>query len=185
MIQTMFTLSKEKKNYLPFFKFQSGKIAKELEFVNHKVRTKLDEIKRSELERLRHLAKQQYEIENGLNISHEKVGIAPSKDHVDHDNPHTFEIEDLKKLIAQSTKVIFNQRNFLKFWILSEDFIYFQDLAEADRKRREEFKQYELQKEFEKQEKIRHLDEQHKKEFEEQMKQQEEKHKKHKPVSFI
>lgn len=36
--------------------FQSGKIAHELEYVNHHVRTKLDEIKRRELERLRHLA---------------------------------------------------------------------------------------------------------------------------------
>lgn len=36
--------------------FQSGKIAHELEYVNHHVRTKLDEIKRREMERLRLLA---------------------------------------------------------------------------------------------------------------------------------
>lgn len=36
--------------------FQSGKIARELHFVDHNVRTKLDELKRRELERLRHLA---------------------------------------------------------------------------------------------------------------------------------
>lgn len=35
------------------FFLQSGKIAEELEHVNHHVRTKLDEIKRTELERLR------------------------------------------------------------------------------------------------------------------------------------
>lgn len=38
--------------------------------------------------------------------------------HVDHENPHTFEIEDLKKLIHKTSE----------------------DLAEADKKRREEFK---------------------------------------------
>lgn len=66
----------------------------------------MDEIKRAELERLRHLANKKYEIENGLNFSHEKVGFgAPDKEHLDHENPHTFEIEDLKKLIAKSTKV--------------------------------------------------------------------------------
>lgn len=85
---------------------QSGKIAEELEYVNHKVRTKLDEIKRTELERLRHLANKQYELENGLNFSHEKVGFgSPDKEHLDHLNPHTFEIEDLKKLIKKSTQV--------------------------------------------------------------------------------
>lgn len=36
--------------------FQSGKIAEQLDFVNHNIRTKLDEIKRRELDRLRHLA---------------------------------------------------------------------------------------------------------------------------------
>lgn len=35
---------------------QSGKIAHELEYVNHHVRTKLDEIKRREIERLRLMA---------------------------------------------------------------------------------------------------------------------------------
>lgn len=79
-----------------------------MEFVSHKVRSRLDEIKRGELERLRHLASKQYEIENGLNTSHGKVGTANDKEHIDHANPHTFEIEDLKKLIAKSTQVSIN-----------------------------------------------------------------------------
>ena len=41
-------------------------------------------------------------------------------EHLDHDNQHTFEIDDLRKLILQTTA----------------------DLTEADRKRREEFKVY-------------------------------------------
>lgn len=38
---------------------RTGNIAHELEFVNHQVRSKLDEIKREEIERLRTLVKQQ------------------------------------------------------------------------------------------------------------------------------
>lgn len=38
--------------------------------------------------------------------------------HIDHENEHTFEIEDLKKLIQKTSE----------------------DLAEADKRRREEFK---------------------------------------------
>ena len=41
---------------------RDGTIAKELEILNHGVRTKLDEIKRQELERLRHLAQRQFEL---------------------------------------------------------------------------------------------------------------------------
>lgn len=107
---------------------RSGKIAHELEFVSHNVRTRLDEIKRTELERLRHLMEKKKQLQEGNDIDN------PAHHHLDHINPHTFEIEDLKKLIAKTTE----------------------DLAEADKKRREEFKEYEMQKEFEKQQKLNH-----------------------------
>lgn len=64
--------------------------------MNHKVRTKLDELKREELERLRHLATKEYNLMNGLDMSHLKIA-----EHLDHSNTHTFEIDDLKKLIAK------------------------------------------------------------------------------------
>lgn len=41
--------------------FQTGEIAKELNFLSHNVRTKLDEIKRQELTRLRALVKEKAE----------------------------------------------------------------------------------------------------------------------------
>lgn len=105
---------------------RSGKIAHELEFVSHHVRTRLDEIKRTELERLRMLMMKKQELMENNNVDD------PMHHHLDHENPHTFEIEDLKKLIVKTTE----------------------DLAEADRKRREEFKQYEMQKELERQKKL-------------------------------
>lgn len=87
-----------------------------MDFVNHNVRNKLDELKRQELERLRHLATKQFELQNELDTDHAKVSI--QVEHLDHNNPHTFEIEDLKKLIIKTSE----------------------DLAEADKKRRSEFK---------------------------------------------
>lgn len=58
----------------------------------------------------------QYELTNDLDRDHLK--IASNHKHVDHENPHTFEIDDLKNLIQKTSE----------------------DLAEADKKRREEFK---------------------------------------------
>lgn len=135
---------------------RSGKIAYELENVNHRVRTKLDEIKRTELERLRHLATKEYELRHGMDTEHLKI----PPEHVDFSNPHTFEIEDLRKLILKTTA----------------------DIAEADRKRRQEFKEYEMQKEFEKQETLKSLDDEHKQQVLKDMEDKEKKHKQHEPL---
>lgn len=134
---------------------RSGKIAQELELVDHNVRSKLDELKRGELERLRELARDLYERTNELDREHLKIA-----EHIDHENEHTFEIDDLKKLIMKTGE----------------------DLAEADRRRRDDFKHYELQKEFEKQEHIRELNETDRVKYEHDLKEQDEKHKKHEKV---
>ncbi|KOC61515.1 Nucleobindin-2 [Habropoda laboriosa] len=131
------------------------KIAEQLQFVNHNVRTKLDEIKREELERLRHLATKVHELKNGLDIDHLKI-----PEHLDHTNTRTFEIYDLKKLIAKTTK----------------------DLAKADKKRREEFKQHEMQKKYEEQEHLKYMNDAEKKKYEEELRVIKEKQKKHEPV---
>lgn len=130
---------------------KSGKIAHELEFVSHHVRTRLDEIKRIEMNRLRELTEQKQRLQN--NVDNED----PTHHHLDHNNPHTFEIEDLKKLIAKTTE----------------------DLAEADRKRKEEFKEYEMQKEFDKQVKLNHTTGDEREKLEKEFREKEEKHKKH------
>jgi nucleobindin len=91
---------------------QTGKIASELEFVNHNVRSKLDELKRQEMERLRHLAVKEYEIKQAQLVEHENDDEGDDENEIDHDskklpyhldhhNPHSFEIEDLRKLIVQ------------------------------------------------------------------------------------
>ncbi|CAH2034700.1 unnamed protein product, partial [Iphiclides podalirius] len=136
---------------------RSGKIAEQLDFVNHNIRTKLDEIKRRELDRLRHLATKQFELTNELEINTDKV---PSNEHLDHANPHTFEIEDLKKLIKKTTS----------------------DLEAADKQRKEQFKEYEMQKEFEKHQKLEAMDEAQKKDYMEKMKKEEDAKKHHQPL---
>jgi len=100
---------------------RDGTIAKELEFLNHGVRSKLDEIKRGELERLRHLAQKQFEIKEGIDRKHMKI-----PQHLEIKHP-SFEVADLQKLIKQTTD----------------------DLEEADKQRRGDFKKYEMEKKFE------------------------------------
>ncbi|XP_053953903.1 nucleobindin-2 [Anastrepha ludens] len=146
---------RKKLDKAPEADIRSGKIAQELEYVNHHVRSKLDEIKREEVERLRKLVNKEFELENDIDRDHLKV-----LQHLDHHNEHTFEIEDLRKLIKKTSE----------------------DLAEADRKRREEFKEYEMQKEFEKENKLKEMTEEERKKFEQEEKEKEEKHQKHEKV---
>ncbi|XP_063869359.1 nucleobindin-2-like isoform X2 [Scylla paramamosain] len=131
---------------------KSGKIARELHFVDHNVRTKLDELKRRELERLRHLAVKEHEKEVGVDRNLLKVPV-----HIDHRNPTRFEVEDLKKLIVKTTE----------------------DLEKVDQERKKEFKKYELEKEYMRQEELQHLDETHRKEAEEKHQQEMKQHKQH------
>jgi len=137
---------------------RSGKIAHQLEFVSHHLRTKLDEIKRAELERLRDLfAQKKALMGNDINDPMHSGGGDALHGHVNLANPHTFEIEDLQKLIAKTTL----------------------DLAEADKKRRVEFKQYELQKEYEKRDKLNHTTGEERTKLEKEFEEKEQKHKKH------
>lgn len=134
---------------------KSGKIAKDIEFVNHNVRSKLDELKRQELERLRQAAMRQYEHANGIDRRHMKIPA-----HLDPNNPHTFEAEDLRKLIVQTTR----------------------DLEDADRRRKSEFKEYEMHKELEYQEQLKRMDEKNRVEAEKQHQERMNKHKEHRPL---
>lgn len=96
---------------------KTGAIAHQLEYVSHHIRTKLDELKRREVGRLRELARQKRAMDNmGKVAANDKL----FPNHLDHSNPHTFETEDLKRLIKEATR----------------------DLEEQDKVRKEEFKRY-------------------------------------------
>ncbi|XP_012151927.2 nucleobindin 1 isoform X2 [Megachile rotundata] len=134
---------------------RTGKIAEELQFVNHNIRSRLDELKREELVRLRHLATKENELKNDLDIDHLKIA-----EHLDHTNTRTFEIQDLKKLIAKTTEILSN----------------------ADNARREQFKYHEMEKEYEEQGKLKHMSEEERKKYEQELKALKEQQKKHEPV---
>ena len=112
------------------------------------------------MERLRHLAVQEYEKSKGLGIPHDGKLKIPG--HLDHKSP-SFETEDLRKLIVQTTK----------------------DLEELDRKRKEEFKEYEMQKEFEHELKLKNMDEETRKKEEKAWEESQKKHKQHPQVSVF
>jgi len=134
---------------------RDGTIAKELEILNHGVRTKLDEIKRQELERLRHLAQRQFELNQGLDKKHFKI-----PQHLDVKSPR-FDQEDLMKLIKQTTA----------------------DLEEQDKQRKEDFKKYEMEKKFEKEMRLNAInDTAERKVVQEEMEKMEAKHRQHDKV---
>lgn len=135
---------------------KSGDVAHQLEFVKHSVRNRLDELKRIEVDRLRRLTVKAMERkEFGLDRDQVKMPL-----HVDYQNPHSFEIDDLKKLIVTATK----------------------DLEKLDEKRKEEFKEYEMQKELEYRHKLENMTEEEKKKEQQHHEELKRKHKDHPAV---
>ncbi|OQV22469.1 Nucleobindin-2 [Hypsibius exemplaris] len=128
--------------------FKTGEIAKELNFLSHNVRTKLDEVKRQELTRLRGLMKERSDRNDP-----EALQIPG---HLD-DNVEQFGEEDLKRLIKQTTA----------------------DLAVADEVRKKDFKEYEMDKEHLRREKLKSMDERSRLAEEQRFKEQEKQHKEH------
>lgn len=136
---------------------KTGAIAHQLEFVSHHIRTKLDELKRQEVGRLRDLARRKRAMDKMGQVSKDDK-MFPS--HLDHSNPHTFEAEDLKRLIKEATR----------------------DLEEQDKVRKDEFKRYEMEKEHEKREELAKLNEEEKKKEVERQAEMDKKHKDHEKV---
>lgn len=137
----------------------SGHVARHIESVAPDVRNRLDELKRIELDRLRKLAMKEHELEE--EIERESHDDEKNAGHVDHGNPHTFEAEDLQRLIMQATK----------------------DLEELDRKRRRDFKQYEMEKEIHYRESLQNMTTEQKQEAEKKHHEVKEKHNKHPHVN--
>ena len=105
---------------------KSGSIADQLHFVDHNIRSKLDELKRIELERLHKLTMREKMLKQKL--EHDPSGNkGKDNHHLDKENPHSFEVEDLHRLILAATR----------------------DLEAIDSKRKQEFKEYEMKKELE------------------------------------
>ncbi|CAL8352025.1 unnamed protein product [Merluccius merluccius] len=140
---------------------KQGKLAKELDFVSHHVRTKLDELKRQEVSRLRTLIKAKQDLEGGNDIAVDHQAVLKQFEYLNHMNPHTFEVEDLDRLIRSATN----------------------DLENFDKERHEEFKRYEMMKEHDRQEHLKTLDEEERRKEEEHYDEMKKKHADHPKVN--
>ncbi|XP_053307650.1 nucleobindin-1 isoform X2 [Spea bombifrons] len=140
---------------------KSGKLSKELDFVSHHVRTKLDELKRQEVSRLRMLLKAKMDATMEENVQIDHMSLLKQFEHLDPQNQHTFEARDLELLIQAATK----------------------DLENYDAARHEEFKRYEMLKEHERREYLKSLDEEKRKMEEAHYEEMKKKHKEHPKIN--
>lgn len=138
---------------------RSGRLSKELDLVSHHVRTKLDELKRQEVGRLRMLIKAKLDSLQDTGMNHHL--LLKQFEHLNHQNPDTFESRDLDMLIKAATA----------------------DLEQYDRTRHEEFKKYEMMKEHERREYLKTLDEEKRKEEESKFEEMKRKHEDHPKVN--
>ncbi|XP_074873856.1 nucleobindin-1 [Carettochelys insculpta] len=141
---------------------KSGKLSKELDFVSHHVRTKLDELKRQEVSRLRMLLKAKMDATMEQNVQIDHLGLLKQFEHLDPQNQHTFEARDLELLIRAATK----------------------DLENYDAAHHEEFKRYEMLKEHERREYLKSLDEEKRRAEEARFQELRQKHKEHPKVNI-
>ncbi|KAJ1131694.1 hypothetical protein NDU88_010028 [Pleurodeles waltl] len=140
---------------------KNGKLSKELDFVSHHVRTRLDELKRQEVSRLRMLIKAKMDNNEGGDVQIDHLGLLKQFEHLDPHNQHTFEARDLELLIQAATK----------------------DLENYDAARHEEFKRYEMMKEHERREYLKSLDEEKRRQEEAHFEELKKKHNEHPKVN--
>lgn len=138
-----------------------GKLSKELDFVHHNFRTKLDELKREEMNRLRMLIKAKHDIQGGNGRTVDHQALLKQFEHLNHQNPDTFEVEDLDRLIKSATK----------------------DLENFDKERHDEFKRYEIMKEHERREHLKAMNEEDRKKEEQHYEEMKKKHADHPKVN--
>ncbi|KAM9375407.1 nucleobindin-2-like [Pholidichthys leucotaenia] len=140
---------------------KQGRLSKELDFVHHNFRTKLDELKREEMNRLRMLIKVKHDIQEGNGRTVDHQALLKQFEHLNHMNPSTFEVEDLDRLIRSATA----------------------DLENFDKDRHDEFKKYEMMKEHQRREHLRKMNEEDRKREEQRYEEMKKKHADHPKVN--
>ncbi|KAG5832327.1 hypothetical protein ANANG_G00289920 [Anguilla anguilla] len=139
---------------------EKGRLGKELDLVGHHVRTRLDELKRQEVARLRMLLKAKLDSTNTETLQIDHAALLKQFEHLDPHNQNTFESADLELLIATAAK----------------------DLRNYDLERHKEFKRYEMLKEHERREHLRGLDQEEQEREEQRLQRLSEKHRQHPKV---
>ncbi|XP_043854948.1 nucleobindin-1 [Dromiciops gliroides] len=136
---------------------KSGKLSQELDFVSHHIRTKLDELKRQEVSRLRMLLKAKMDAAQEPEVQVDHLSLLKQFEHLDPQNQHTFEARDLELLIQTATR----------------------DLAQYDAAHHEEFKRYEMLKEHERRRYLDSLGEEQRLAEEQRLREQKQRHQQH------
>lgn len=139
---------------------KNGRLSKELDLVSHHVRTRLDELKRQEVSRLRMLLKAKLDSTNVQTLQMDHASLLKQFEHLDPHNQN-FEAKDLELLISTATK----------------------DLENYDAERHEEFKRYEMLKEHERREYLKSLDQEKREKEEKRLQDLKEKHRQHPRVN--
>uniref|UniRef100_UPI0037E8FE88 nucleobindin-1 n=1 Tax=Semicossyphus pulcher TaxID=241346 RepID=UPI0037E8FE88 len=139
---------------------KNGRLSKELDLVGHHVRTRLDELKRQEVSRLRMLLKAKLDSTNIQTLQMDHASLLKQFEHLDHGNQN-FEASDLELLISTATK----------------------DLENYDAERHEEFKRYEMLKEHERREYLKSLDREKREREEKRLQELRDKHSQHPKVN--
>ncbi|XP_028287733.1 nucleobindin-2-like [Parambassis ranga] len=140
---------------------KEGKLSKELDFVHHNFRTKLDELKREEMNRLRMLIKAKHDIQEGNGNAIDHQALLKQFEHLNHMNPNTFEVEDLDRLIKSATS----------------------DLENYDKNRHDDFKRYEMMKEHERRERLKNMNDEDRTKEEQHYEEMKKKHANHPKVN--
>ncbi|XP_037333118.2 nucleobindin-1 [Pungitius pungitius] len=140
---------------------KNGRLSKELDLVGHHVRTRLDELKRQEVSRLRMLLKAKLDSTNTQSLQMDHASLLKQFEHLDPHNQNTFEAKDLELLITTATK----------------------DLENYDVERHEEFKRYEMLKEHERREYLKGLDQEKREREEKRLQDLKDKHRQHPKVN--
>lgn len=140
---------------------KNGRLSKELDLVGHHVRTRLDELKRQEVSRLRMLLKAKLDSTNAHSVQMDHASLLRQFEHLDPHNQNTFEAKDLELLIVTATK----------------------DLENYDVERHEEFKRYEMLKEHERREYLKSLDQEKREKEERRIAELKEKHRQHPKIN--
>jgi len=164
MIQTL----KKKIENASLDDIKSGNIAQHLSLVEHHVRTKLDEAKQREMARIRDLVGQKIRNlseQQRMELARADPNGKHLKDfipqHIDHKSGETFSQVDLERLIQHASK----------------------DLDELDKQREQQFKEYEMGKEYERRAKLAQMNEDERKRLEAQHQEAMEKKKHHPKVN--
>ncbi|TRY87792.1 hypothetical protein DNTS_015699 [Danionella cerebrum] len=84
---------------------KNGRLSKELDLVGHHVRTRLDELKRQEVSRLRMLLKAKLDSTKAQSVQMDHASLLKQFEHLDSHNQNTFEAKDLELLIATVTTI--------------------------------------------------------------------------------